>query len=941
MATLAVTINGSASGIFKVDGFSIKQSLNNIDSMTIDVMSADASVRPAINDEIVVTENATTIFGGIVVDAREVGIGGYGAGAGIVTRVNAKGYGIYPQRRLITIDLAAGTLKSQLTTLVAEFASYGTTLSASQANGPSMPAISITTKRRGDDILNDLAKISGYDWRIDELNELRMTQKGEIAAPFNIADGDGNVEKDLNVTRTQNDLFATRIYVDVTSGPATDTIGSYVAADGVTAGGYTRFSVNYPASDSIGDWWPNELYIDGVIVGPIGRVVTSPQAWDVALAGWNWDMTTSPATLRYTVASGATFPVGAQVLTVNVPLYTIKYPFTVEAGPSALEATYGRVDRQIDNIPAGLSLDAAQAYADGVLDRLSPVMETATYPTRQTGIKPGMEQGVNSTLRDLVADILIQEVNIRSTGPFTVIREVSGVVSDFAQDTFRGTIDQWMRGGKGATAPPTVGVSGSQAAPPFRSVQFNRDGAFGGVDDVLLDEDFTGQSYGRRARLAVVLDDDNTGDALTLANRTGGLTHGLRLAATDDGGQLIYAAPGSSATYGMKLESSGGGIYITATKGLNANSGLRNTGYISVFGPWLTTECLQPSVWEVTTTPYTIDAYTAGGQPNSAHNEGTILWNRSSAGTINLTTTGPLSSPFNYVSGGSGGYGRIIWIKNIGSATCTIDPNSTQNIYFGTAALTTLDIAPGQGVQIQCYYAAGAVDGWHVIASTGFMPATLTAPGSTTQVLYNDAGVVGASSNFKWVQANKTLVVEADTAHSQVIVKNEGTAGDEGYISLNPRTNTYSDIVLGGYLDGSTNYIPAGTVLPYIWTDDSSGAKHAGIEVLHGETAGVASSFAAGIGFAIDTPLTTGGKPGLNLYEYGGLGTGAVPGLGASIDRNSSGNGAAGYLALYDKGGTPYYLWVESGKLRIHTSPPTEDNTTVAHTAGTVVGTQT
>lgn len=70
------------------------------------------------------------------------------------------------------------------------------------------------------------------------------------------------------------------------------------------------------------------------------------------------------------------------------------------------------------------------------------------------------------------------------------------------------------------------------------------------------------------------------------------------------------------------------------------------------------------------------------------------------------------------------------------------------------------------------------------------------------------------------------------------------------------------------------------------------------------------------------------------------LGTGAVTGQQVIVGRNSSGSGAAGCLVLYNKAGTPYYLWVEGGELLIHTAAPTEDNTTVSHTAGTVVGTQ-
>jgi subtilisin family serine protease len=79
-------------------------------------------------------------------------------------------------------------------------------------------------------------------------------------------------------------------------------------------------------------------------------------------------------------------------------------------------------------------------------------------------------------------------------------------------------------------------------------------------------------------------------------------------------------------------------------------------------------------------------------------------------------------------------------------------------------------------------------------------------------------------------------------------------------------------------------------------------------------------------------------EKGITVVEAAGNGN---ENFDAAIYNNTSGSGAAGSLVLYDKAGTPYFLWVEAGKLRIHTAPPTEDNTTVSHTAGTVVGTQT
>jgi hypothetical protein len=74
------------------------------------------------------------------------------------------------------------------------------------------------------------------------------------------------------------------------------------------------------------------------------------------------------------------------------------------------------------------------------------------------------------------------------------------------------------------------------------------------------------------------------------------------------------------------------------------------------------------------------------------------------------------------------------------------------------------------------------------------------------------------------------------------------------------------------------------------------------------------------------------------ISENYAKGIGAIPGKAVAAGRNSSGSGAAGYYTFTERDGTLRYAWFEAGVLRVHTSPPTEDNTTVSHTAGSAVG---
>lgn len=103
----------------------ISQTANGRATASFNIVSDDASYRPALNAEVILTENGTPIFGGLIERATEVGVLD-GALVGIVTRVSAVDYHTYTDRRLVVLTIAAGTLKAALTTLTSTYlATYG------------------------------------------------------------------------------------------------------------------------------------------------------------------------------------------------------------------------------------------------------------------------------------------------------------------------------------------------------------------------------------------------------------------------------------------------------------------------------------------------------------------------------------------------------------------------------------------------------------------------------------------------------------------------------------------------------------------------------------------------------------------------------------------------------------------------------------------------
>jgi hypothetical protein len=459
MATYTCSIGGTTRSLI-VRGFTMHETGNGVDVLQGEVKSLDGSYTPTVDDDLFWLENGTRIFGGKVETVVTKGINGAGNTDGLILGVTAKSYSILPQRRIITITLAAANLKTQLTQLnTAAFATdFSTTIHASQANGPSMPEVSFTDTRC-DQILDVMMKTAasigaiGYNWKIDENNALRATYTGELAAPFNVVDGDGNAIRDIVVDETRNDLYANRLLIEITSGPATHT-QTFVAADGVTVGDLISFTTDYPASESINDVYPNVLYIDGVAQSVIGFGSTQLPYGD-----WYWDYTQSPAVLVYPISGGRPFPTGAEEVTIT---FAIRYPITKIVEDAAGIAAYGPWDRKV-RPPTALGDAALEDYAAGVLASQSPVRREARYPTLRLGVKPNMTQTLNSAKRNVNATVLVQEVTTTMLTSTTAERMVSVVASDAFQGTFRGTLEQWMdgSGGGGGAAVVTTGVAGS------------------------------------------------------------------------------------------------------------------------------------------------------------------------------------------------------------------------------------------------------------------------------------------------------------------------------------------------------------------------------------------------------------------------------------------------------------------------------------------------
>jgi hypothetical protein len=202
--------------------------------------------------------------------------------------------------------------------------------------------------------------------------------------------------------------------------------------------------------------------------------------------------------------------------------------------------------------------------------------------------------------------------------------------------------------------------------------------------------------------------------------------------------------------------------------------------------------------------------------------------------------------------------------------------------------------------------------------NTGSIPV----PGSDGEVLHVDTGVMAASPDFVW-----DLTLQ--------LLKLIGASG--GAININPWDTDHADVTFGAYINALSQYIPVNTTAGFLFHDQT--LDEHGIDTWSGLTPGVAVPFTSGRGVYIGGPAHGSFPWSVQAGQYGGLGTGAIPGMTIGAFRNTSGNGAASTAFFQERDGTIWYVWFDTtGTLRKHSARPTENNS-VSDTAGTAIGT--
>jgi hypothetical protein len=459
---------------FKAGSLELAHVANGRATSRFDVVSLDGTYRPALDADVIFTENGNRVFGGLVDIPREAGPV-QGSRDTITTAITAIDYNTYAERRIVSFSFGPDTLKNTLQFIVDTYLTtgFGVTLDAGQATGPTLPLLAYTIWNLRD-VLNDISKITGtfgepFVGRIDDFKVLSMKQPSTNPAPFDIDDSGGlpitEVVGDVEVEEIRSADYANNVVVyapPVAQANRTETF----TGDGVT----DTFTLAYTLTRLPGTLTNNAAVETLSLVGGGGI--------------WEYDSTTNEI---QRVIGGA--PAAGASISIE---FDGTFTVLVNSFDIGEITAHGVWDRFL-TIPDVPNAATAQAIADAELARVIIPTQVVRYQTLETGLVVGQSQGVIVARRNLNTTGFISELKTREDG-VRLIRDVTLTIDGSQTNVgknFRDVYRQWAETG-GVSSGTSIGggtlAGTSGAGAPVESVQFNRVGAFGGNAAFLFKE---------------------------------------------------------------------------------------------------------------------------------------------------------------------------------------------------------------------------------------------------------------------------------------------------------------------------------------------------------------------------------------------------------------------------------------------------------------------
>lgn len=207
--SIVITINGTdRTDKVRLGSLKIKNVLTKKrDTCNFIIEDPDQTYEPAAGQEVVVTDNGTKIFGGVIVETNHT------SPAYAIQNYECKcqDYTRLLDRKLVPDTYENQTIDAIIADLQSKYFPSGFTI-----NNVSAP---VTVKYVGFNykplakVIEELAELVNYDWYVDYDKDLHFFAKNSEVAPFDLADDDGSYEYGSLVVRRDNSQVRNTVVV--------------------------------------------------------------------------------------------------------------------------------------------------------------------------------------------------------------------------------------------------------------------------------------------------------------------------------------------------------------------------------------------------------------------------------------------------------------------------------------------------------------------------------------------------------------------------------------------------------------------------------------------------------------------------------------------------------------------------------------------------------
>lgn len=388
--SLVITIGGSdksdyieLSSIRKTDAIN-----SNPDVLEFKIRQAGTkNYKPSLNDEVIMTRSGTKIFGGVITRIKQTVEGA----KNIAYLITCNDYVKYLNRQLVTNRYEGDTVEDIITDIVA---SYSSGFTVNNVDCPiEIDSVAFNRLKIGD-CIQKLADLVSYSWYVDYDKDIHFFPKNNETAPFNLTDDSGNyiyesLEHLEDLSQIRNKILVEGGEVEGEERTITRD-GSEVSDEGV-------LDLQYKFAEK-----------PTVLVNSVAQTIGVDFLDDDASYDAMWSY--QQKYLRWTSGNE---PTGGDTIEVTGnPLY----PIVVNVpNPDSINS-FGVYEHTIKDKTIRSQNEALErAFAE--IEAYANSLVEGTFRTNTDGLRSGMIINIQSTIRNIDEDVLIQRVVFRPVTP--------------------------------------------------------------------------------------------------------------------------------------------------------------------------------------------------------------------------------------------------------------------------------------------------------------------------------------------------------------------------------------------------------------------------------------------------------------------------------------------------------------------------------------------